>query len=240
MNYLDKVYNLDWQKYNDLVYNSISFKYFPEEEFKIETITPVDILYELEEEKIIYIPISKNASTSITNSLNFRPITTFVPPNSKFYVDYIDIPEKYRNGYKFLVVTRDPKKRWISGINEFLNERSDFDEDDIRSYDKFIVELKNNKFIFDCHTRPQFSWINFCFKYDLDITFLRLDENLNEKISNVLGREVIINHYNPIEKYESKIKIYNFCYNILTKYCMKNKNFLDLHEMDFYLYNNSL
>jgi hypothetical protein len=63
---------------------------------------------------------------------------------------------------------------------------------------------------------------------------------LNEKISSLLKRPVTINYDNGMQEYTHKVKNYKFCYDILTRYCMKNKNFLDLHEMDFYLYNNSL
>lgn len=239
---MDKIYNLDWKKYNNIVYDSISLQYFPKEEIEIQSGKLVEVLYELKEEKIIYIPIAKNASTSITKSLNCTSILTpLQSPNSTFY---IDIPEKYRNGYKFFVITRDPKKRWISGINEFLNiynyEGVDFDGDKKGSYNKFLNELKNNKFIFDHHTRPQVSWINFCFKYNLDITFLKLDENLNKKISNLLEREVQITHDNITQEFKFKLKNYKFCHDILTKYCMQNKNFLNLYEMDFYLYDSSL
>jgi hypothetical protein len=246
MDYLDKIYNLDWGRYNKLLYNSISFQYFPKEDLKTESEQVVEVLYELEGEKVIYIPISKNASTSVLNSLNFTPVNTCAKNGSTIYsgIDWLDIPQKYKNGYKFFIITRDPKERWISGINEFLNiyhhEGVDFNGGKKGSYSKFLTELKNNKFIFDCHTRPQVSWINFCFQYDFDMTFLKLDENLNDKISSFLKRPVTMTHDNPTKKYKYKLKNYKFCYDVLTEYCMKNKNFLDLHEMDFYLYDNSI
>ncbi len=237
---MKEIYNLDWKKYNTSVFNSISHQYFPKEELNPSPGMLVGPLLELEGEKIIYAPIAKNASTSITNSLNFTPIKIPLQLDCPFL---IDIPEKYRSGYKFFVVTRNPKERWISGINEFLtiydDQGVDFHGDGKGYYNKFLMELKNNKFIFDGHTEPQVSIMRFCFKYDLDITFLKLDENLNEKISSILKRKVIINHDNISEKFEFKLENYKFCHDILTKYCMKNKNFLDLYEMDFYLYNHS-
>lgn len=236
MNFLD---NLDWEKYNKFVYDSISFEYFPKEDLEIKSENYFEVL-ELEEEKIIYIPIGKNASTSISNSLNFTPLQFSLPPRC-IDLRYLDIPEKYKSGYKFFTIIRDPKKRWISGINEFLyspsHEGVDFEEG---HHDKFLMELKNNKFIFDFHTIPQLSWVSFCFKNNLDITFLNLDEKLDAKISNVLQRSVTISNHNKMQDYACKVKTYDFCCDIFTRYCMENKNFLNLYKMDLYLYNNSL
>jgi hypothetical protein len=240
MNYLADIYNLDWKKYSDLLYNSISFQYFPKENIDIKLGKIIQPLYKLEKDGVIYLPIPKNASTSIENSFDFSPIKS---PLQREFPFYIDIPEKYINEYKFFIITRDPKERWISGINEFLNiychEGVDFDGNIKGSRSKFLNELKNNKFIFDFHTMPQLTFISFCFRYNIDITFLKLDQNLNEKISNILKRKVLITHDNPTQKFKFKLKNYKFCYDILTKYCMKNKNFLDLYKMDFYLYDNS-
>lgn len=239
---MNDLYNLDWKKYNKLVYDSISFEYFPKEDPEFKSEICFECL-ELREEKIIYIPIGKNASTSITNSLNCAPIGFPLPPDSKFHIEHIDIPKKYKNEYKFLIITRDPKQRWISGINEFLNNnryKVDFDGNEKGSRNKFLMELKNNKFIFDYHTMTQLSYVSFCFKQNLNLLCLKLDENLNEKISNILKKPVLISQDNSIKKYKYKLKNFKFCYDVLTRYCMQNKNFLQLHEMDFCLYNNSV
>jgi len=236
---MNEIYNLDWKEYNNLVYNSISFKYFPKD---IESDKGVEVLYELEKEKVVYVLITKNASTSVINSLNFVPISFIIKP---FYsgIDSLDIPEKYRSGYKFVIITRDPKQRWISGINEFiyqyLYERSDFDGDEKEFRNTFLLELKDNKFIFDFHTVPQLSCINFCFKYDLDITFLKLDNTLNDKISSIVKRQVYLSHENLTKEHNYKLKNYKFCYDALINYCIRNKNFLNLYKMDSYLYNSS-
>lgn len=272
MNYLTdwekftELYGLDWGKYNSFAYNSTSLQYFPEEQLRVNSKKVVKFFNKLEEEKVIYLPIPKNASTSIMNSINFTPIKTYFKEISTSYerenkdsintfFSYIDVPEKYRQEYKFVIVTRDPKERWISGINEILNiylapsvrrsllfpryRRDLFNGDKELFRSKFLTELKNNKFIFDCHTKPQVSWINFCSQYNLDITFLKLDEHLDEKMSTLLKRKVEITHDNPSKKFKFKLKNYRFCHDILTNYCMKNKNFLDLYKMDFYLYNSS-
>jgi hypothetical protein len=238
---MQKIYSLDWQKYNDLVFNSVSYEYFPKQELDFSCGREIQAFLELEKEKIIYVPIAKNASTSIENSLEFTPVKVVLQPNC--YFD-LDIPKKYRSQYKFFIVTRDPNERWISGINEFLNiydyQGIDFDGDEKGSRNKFLSELKNNKFIFDGHTEPQLSTIKFCFKYDIDISFLKLDKNINEKISNILNRPVQIMHSNSMQQFEFKLKNYEFCNDIFNKYCANNKNFLDLYEMDYYLYNLSI
>lgn len=241
MNYLD---DFDWEKYNNLVYDSISFEYFQKKSLEFQSERFFEV-YVLEEEKLIYIPIAKNASTSIINSLNFTSIKFPIIPSSKFCIDikYLEILEKYKNGYKFFTVTRNPKQRWISGINEFLyspdHEQIYFDTDK-RFCDKFLAELKNNKFIFDFHTIPQLPWLSFCFTYDLDLTLLKIDSDLNKKISSMLKKSITINHDNKMQDYTCKINSYDLCQNVFTKYAMNNKNFSDLYEMDFYLYNNSL
>lgn len=235
----NKILNLDWVKYNDTMYKSVSFNYFPKEQLDVDLIGETDVFYKSDELKIIYVPIYKNASTSIRNTLNFDPV--YIKPSKQKTFD-IDIPKQYRD-YKFFAVIRDPKSRWISGINEFINIYQDlgvdFDGDVEGSRKKFLLELKNNKFIFDGHTRPQLSSMDFCFQYDIDLTIIKMDDNLEEKISKFIGSPIKLRHDNPIQKYKFKLENYNFCYQILHKYCMKNTSFLNLYEMDFYLYNNS-
>lgn len=277
MNYLSdwekftEIYNLNWEEYNNFVHNSISFQHYPTDKLEIQNKKRIQLMYRFEEEKVIWIPITKNASTSITNSLNPSPIRSSLLQRSRVYdkkisshkdvfntfLNYIDIPKKYRNGYKFFVITRNPEDRWVSGINEYLNacigtskrpsllhpkHRRDlggFNGDGKEFLRKILSEILDNKFIFDCHTRPQLSSINFCFAYNLDITFLKLDENLNEKVSDILKRKVTISRDNPSNKFRYKMKNYKLCHDILTKYCMHNKNFLELFKMDYYLYNSS-
>lgn len=244
MSCLNEIHNLDWDEYNNLVYDSISFEYIPKQNLEIQPDQSFEVL-ELKEEKIIYIPIAKNASTSIINSLNFTPIKFSIPQNSRCCIDlqHLDIPEKYKNEYKFFTITREPRQRWRSGINEFLNSphyKASFDGDEKESRSKFLTELESNKFIFDFHTVPQLPWTSFCFKNNLDVTFFKLDENLSEKISSILKRDVTITHDNAMQHYTDKVKNYKFCYDLLTRYCMRNKKFLELYKMDSYLYNNSL
>lgn len=240
---LNGLCDFDWERYNNLILNSISYEYFPKEELELQPDRGFEFL-ELKDEKIIYIPISKNASTSIANSFNFTSVKIPLSGESRFSAHNLDIPEKYKNGYKFFAITRDPRQRWVSGVNEFLNiyhyKEIDFDGDIVGSRTKFLDELKYNKFIFDFHTIPQLSWIGFCFKNNLDITLFKLDENLSEKVSQITKKEITISNDNTINKYKYKLKNYKFCYDILTRYCMRNEKFLDLYKMDSRLYNNSL
>lgn len=277
MNYLTdwekftEIYNLDWEKYNNFVHNSISFNHYPKDKLEIQTKKSVQLMYKLEEEKVIWIPITKNASTSITNSLKPTPIRSSLLQKSKHYgeeinphkdvfntfLNYIDIPKKYRSDYRFFVITRNPEDRWVSGLNEYLNaglgaskrpsllhpkyrrDLGGFNGDGKEFLKKILIDILDDKFIFDCHTRPQLSFINFCFRYNLDITFFKLDKNIDEKISDFLKRKVAIRRDNPTEKFPYKLKNYQLCHDILTKHCLHNKNFLELFKMDYYLYNSS-
>lgn len=240
MNFLN---NFDWEKYNKVLYDSISLEYFRKESLEFQSERFFEV-YVLEEEKIIYIPIAKNASTSIINSLNFTSVKFPIIPSSKFCIDiqYLEIPERYKNEYKFFTVIRNPKQRWVSGINEFLyspdHEQIYFDADK-KFCDKFLDELKNNKFIFDFHTIPQFPWVSFCFTYDLDLTLLKLDGDLSKKISSTLKKTLTINHDNKMQDYTWKVNSYNLCQDVFTKYVMTNKNFSHAYEMDLHLYNSS-
>jgi len=241
MNYFGK---FDWETYNKILYDSISFEYFQKEalEFNSERFFEV---YVLEKEKIIYIPIAKNASTSIINSLNFKLIKFPIIQSSEFCIDIkcLEIPEKYKNEYKFFTITRNPKQRWISGINEFLyspDHEQIYFENKNKFCDKFLAELKNNKFIFDFHTIPQLPWVRFCFTYNLDLTLLKLDDELNQKISSMLKRSTIINHDNKMQNYPCKVNSYDLCQDIFIEYVLNNNNFSHVYEMDLHLYNSSL
>lgn len=263
MNYLSdwekftEIYNLNWKEYNSFVHNSLSFKYYPKDKLEINNKKSIKLMYRLKNEKVIWIPIGKNACSSIGKSLEFVPIRSSISNAHNTFLNYIDIPKEYRSGYKFFVVTRNPEDRWVSGMNEYLNftlgafkrptllhphHRRDlggFNGDRKQFLKEILSEVIDNKFIFDCHTRPQLSSINFCFKYNLDITFLKLDKNLNEKISDIVKRKVIISHHNCTADSKFKLKNYKLCKDILTNYCVQNKNFLDLFKMDYYLYNSS-
>jgi hypothetical protein len=126
------------------------------------------------DKKLVYIPIDKCASSLLKEYLgsvqNFAKNTS----NKKLFF-----------GYKYFAIIRNPKDRWISGLNqyifnemkryyrkfyydnikffetdeEYVNYRNKFDNY-LKDVEKLIFEyvrkkLLRNKFIFDSHTKPQ-------------------------------------------------------------------------------------
>jgi hypothetical protein len=105
--------------------------------------------------KIIFMHIDKCASFSMSRILkdnNFCDLSFRVKNINKIKQYFI------KNNYNFYSIIRNPKDRYISGLQEF-----------IKIYNppvEFIIHnLKNNIFIFDEHTSPQY-----CFLFYVKIT----------------------------------------------------------------------
>lgn len=230
--------NFQWDTYRSLVTNAVSKKFFLDYELTQDNVNEFDAFYISERYKLLYIPISKNASTSLKRSLDFCPVYQVPQLNSLFD---LTIPLEYKIDYKLIVITRDPRDRWISGFNEFLSHHS------IHLLDKggrkeVISELKNKRYIFDGHTLPQFSFIDYCFQpseIDFDIELIKMDGNIEEKISSIIGEKVNIEYHNHNIDDTLKIENYKYCEKILNEYCLKDLNFIKLYEQDLLLYNNS-
>jgi len=231
-------FDFDWKKYRNLVDKTVSKKYFLDYSIGENNNQPIDSFYVSEKYKLLYIPISKNASTSIKNSLDFKPIYQVPKIKNKFD---LEIPEYYLKYYKIFVITRDPRSRWISGFNQILSELNFALKD--KKAKEIILELKSKKFIFDGHTLPQLSFIDYCFspsKFDFELHLIKLDKNIDEKLSELCQESVKIKHNNSMIKDQLKIFNYNFCCKIYDDYCLKQKEFIDLYEQDFSIYKNSI
>jgi len=229
--------DFDWTSYRSLVDELVSKKYFLDYNVSDKTDFEYDAFYVSERYKLLYLPISKNASTSVKKSLDFEPIYQVPKTGSQFD---LQIPEEYKHGYKIVVLIRHPKDRWISGLNEFLSEYG-FDLRNPSSRE-VILELKSKKFIFDGHTLPQFSFIDFCFapsEEDLNLYLINLDGDIDKKISNLCGESVKLNYKNSMNRDQLKVDNYELCYKIFNDYCLKQKKFLDLYKQDYCLYKNS-
>jgi hypothetical protein len=125
------------------------------------------------DKKLIYISIDKCASSLLKEY--FENVENFVKSNSS---------KKLFFGYKYFAIIRNPKERWISGLNQYIfNEmkiyRKKFHHDNMEffetgdredyfnKFDNYLeekmqlvfeyitIKLLNNKFIFDSHTKPQ-------------------------------------------------------------------------------------
>lgn len=229
------LYNFDWDEYRKKIDECISKKYFLD--YNPINIQPVefDAFYISKKYKILYIPISKNASTSLKNLIDFEPVYQLPKVQSQFD---IEIPEEYKKEYKIMVITRHPKDRWISGFNQFLSEVGIYL--DSRDSKDILLELKSNKFIFDGHTLPQFSFIDYCFQPSLDnfdINLIKMDDLFEKKLSDFIGCDIKLMKKNLMEKEYLKIKNYEFCYKIFTDFCLRQKKFLDVYSQDYLLYN---
>ena len=169
--------------------------------------------------KLIVMHVDKCASTSIS---------AFCQRNEYFHdmsfrLYDVKLLNKFvkSNDYFFLSVIRDPVDRYISGLQEI-----------IRRYDppeEFIEKsLKNNKFIFDEHTSPQYIFLTHCHH---NLKYIKLDKHLPQKISSILGYNVDI----PRLK-ESDINLKIKCTDLFKKYLKDNKKFYDLYKKDFELF----
>ena len=193
----------------------------------------IPILYVSSEKKLIYLRISKCASSSLVEGLTreggFNPI--YAIENFLYY----------KNNYKSFAVIRDPKSRWISGLNELMSR---IIKDGKKSKDYIQDELKENRFIFDGHTVPQISFLH-CHKYvnfnNLEI--IRLNKNLNQKISKLIDKDIQLRFMNSTyhgRNNADKIKNLNFCKEMFESYCEKNSKYYETYEFDYRLYNLSI
>ena len=227
--------NFYWVGYKKQVDACVSKKYFldynpvdiKEEEF--------DAFYVSERYKILYIPISKNASTSLKTLIDFEPVYQIPKVQSQFD---LEILEEYKKKYKVLVVTRHPKDRWVSGFNQFLSDVGIY----LASKESrdILLELKKNKFIFDGHTLPQFSFIDYCFqpsKINFKIHLIKMDQNFDKNLSDFIGCDVTVNKKNLMEREHLKIKNHEICYKIFNDYCLRQTKFIDVYNQDYILYN---
>lgn len=171
--------------------------------------------------KIIFMHIDKCASSSVSSILrNNKFCDMFFRTRNVNELKYYFI----RNNYNFYAIIREPIDRYISGIQEFIkiyNPPKEF----------IVFSLQNNKFIFDEHTSPQHCFLFLC---ENNCNYLKLDENISEKISNIID----INIKLPVENASQK-NIKNNCKELFEKYCEKNPKFYQLYKKDFELYDNA-
>lgn len=186
------------------------------------------------DKKLIYLHIDKCASQSFFYSLiekyNFIDMTN-LDNQDQLLKDLIN------QNYLFFTVVRDIKLRYISSVIENIIRYN-------LHYNYIESELKQNKFIFDDHTAPQHCFIDMFNIPEEKIKYVKLDNNLNNKISNILNEPVELLHINNLlsnlmGKHISKIKkieIKNQIINLFDKYCENNSEFEKLYKKDNNLY----
>lgn len=172
--------------------------------------------------KIIFMHIDKCASStmrSVLKSSNFCDMSHRVKNVEKIKKYFI------KNNYRFYSIIRNPRDRYISGLQEFIKR--------YRPNKEFIISnLQNNKFIFDEHTSPQNCFLFLC---EDKCNYLKLDKNISEKVSNVINLNVKLPTKNPSLK-----NIKSICEELFEIYCKDNINFYDLYKKDYEVYNTSL
>jgi len=188
------------------------------------------------EKKLVYLLISKCASSSIGEYLSTRKDFTPIGDDIAIAQFHDKYPNERVENYNFFTVIRDPKSRWISGLNEFLMVHKGH----VSKLKIYIEkELKNNKFIFDLHTLPQIDCLSYVIDLPLisNIIFLKLGENLNQKISSLLGEDIKLNYSNAASSDSNKRNNLNFCREMFETHCEKNPKYYQTYEFDYRLFN---
>lgn len=174
-------------------------------------------------EKLVYVHIDKCASTSISKALKEKNFLD---------VSKIDItPLIINQNYRFFAVLRDPYSRWISGLCEFMS-RFDIDKNYI------IEQLRDKKYIFDMHTAPQHIFLEKFKGLRSNITYLKLDNNIENKINNLISGpdKVTIG----CER-KSDLMLKMICETLFEKYVRINITYFNkLYLEDFILYRGAI
>lgn len=188
---------------------------------------------------LVYMHIDKCGSTSITTTLRYykdqfiKMDDILVEPNAM--VKYL-----VENETLFFAVVRDPISRWISGLNEFMCR--------FKPPIQYVIDqVKNNKYVYDEHTAPQHLFLTYPLENNGNFKYLKLDENLSEKINTLLFETIKdkkdCSNYTEIKiPHLRKSKLFipnytNICKKIYKSYIEENpKQFNKLYEIDFNLY----
>lgn len=199
-----------------------------------------------EKNKLIYMHIDKCASTSISTALRSSYFTdlTFLKDaqgTAKYFVAH---------NYTFFAVIRDPVDRWISGLNEFIKRTKP-----PKGY--VVSQLEKNRFIFDEHTAPQHLFLRLCVENNARIKYLKLDNNLSEKISNVILDAMLQKYKVNMLSGSELFQFENFkgievphlrrsdldlesckpmCQKLYDTYVKDNSYFQELYQYDYLLY----
>jgi len=192
------------------------------------------------EKKFLNIRICKCASTSTTKYL--RDQMNFVPMYEHEY-DRYNIQQF--NEYTGFAIIRNPTSRWISGLNQFIRNENCKNRLSNTSITSYVEEqLKKNKFIFDGHTHVQIDFLlDFFSEIDhvslKDFNLIRLDKNLSQKISLILGQDIKLEHLNvaKFDDLSNKKNNLNFCREMFETYCEKNIKYYQTYEFDYRLFN---
>ena len=187
--------------------------------------------------KIVFMNIDKCASTSFKDALREADFCDMsLKARKKYYrqgnlepakdTDILKLKNYFLlNDYKFYAIIRDPKSRYISGLQEFVTRYN-------LPKEYVVKNLKDNKFIFDEHTAPQHCFLFLCSN---NLNYLKLDNQIADKVSNLFERQLKVEHRNP-----SIPRVKDECKKLFNQYCLNNENFHTLYKKDFRLYESAL
>lgn len=136
-----------------------------------------------------------------------------------------DITNYTYDNSQFYAIVRDPVKRYVSGITQFLTFHN---ETNIEILERLF---KNKKFIFDEHTLPQKFYLENVLK-NYQVKFIKLDSCIDEKLSNVLNCTVELPKLNK----SKDASISHIANSLYEKFCVNDKEFYNLYHEDFELY----
>jgi len=220
---------MNYKKY----YSTFTFKLTEhkkeiEKKYNTNIINPFKGCYINSASKLIYMHIDKCASTSISTTLSEK---YFIACDIFKDKEELLLQNLISKDYKFFAVIRDPYSRWISGLSEFITR--------FKATEKYIIsQVSNHKYIFDEHTIPQHCSLEICYKNNIEINYLRLDNRLEEKINDLIDGPDKIS-LNKLRKSNPLIKLK--CQNIFEKYIKPNPDeFNNLYKVDFDLYSKSI
>ena len=194
--------------------------------------------------KLVYMHIDKCGSTSVTTAFDTQ-CQYFIPLDKLPRAKDPDFLAKYfvESDHKFFAITRDPVSRWISGLNEFMCRYKP-------PIEWVVKQVQNKKYIYDEHTAPQKNFLRLCFENNGNLTLIKLDNNLNEKINsfikNNISEELQI-RYKSLQiphLRNSKYFMPNYtaiCKKIYQEYVETNlTEFKTLYQDDFEMYENGI
>ena len=181
--------------------------------------------------KINFIAVPKNASTSIRNGLNLKTMD-----------NYFNLTEDFKNVYKNITVLRDPLERIVSSYLEVLNRLHDSPKtgekkffhmtESIDRFREFISELERETY--DAHVEPQFFYISDNEGNILPFYKILKFENIMNDFSELKSDLELIENLPHLNSKPQQRK------NMIYSYLQQDPSLIDrikkIYEKDFELY----
>ena len=182
--------------------------------------------------KICFIAIPKNASTSIRNGLNLKKMD-----------NYFDLGEDFKKEYKNITVLRDPLERIVSAYLEVLirvhdspmtaNKKFYKMKESIHRFREFIIELEKDTY--DAHVEPQYFYITDKEGELLPFYKILRFENLMEDFNDLKTDLTLVENLPHLNYKPQERK--NMVYTYLKKDPELIKKIEKIYEKDFEIYN---